>query len=182
LRGPFFSAPCAKVRARNASAPQLSGKGLYRPAAGRYLCARRDGTNDKGMARKKEKGRNLTLSIKRKYFDEILSGAKTSEEREVWPHNVYRYCLMDGEGRTLMEEGIGIVPRPYDTITFLTGACRGTRPRMVVEVSSSAVYGEEGEDGENVTYEYDDGETYELATVVYELGRILERPPAPGGA
>jgi len=176
-RAVFFAYLAEKLCRVCALRPNFSAKGFTgRPGAAIFAPPGRP--NTRVMAKKREKSRNLTLSVKRRYFDEILAGTKTREERAVWPHNVDRYCLMDGEC-TVMEEGIGMVPRPYDTITFLTGAYRGTRPRMVVEVASAAIYGEEGDDGENITYEYDDGETYEVATVVYELGAVLERPAAP---
>jgi len=43
------------------------------------------------MAKNREKSKNLTLSIKRQYFDAILSGEKTLEERQIWPDSVGAY-------------------------------------------------------------------------------------------
>jgi hypothetical protein len=117
--------------------------------------------------------RNLTLSIKQKYFDQIKSGEKTFEEREIRPNNVERYCLVDEEGFVLEDEKGEPLTRPYDTITFLTGAYSGTRPKMVVEVKESYVvilYDEDS--GKVITYEHN-GEEYAASIIHYELGKMI---------
>lgn len=117
--------------------------------------------------------RNLTLSIKQKFFDQIKSGEKTFEEREIRPNNVERYCQVDEEGFVLENEKGEPLTRPYDTITFLTGAYSGTRPKMVIEVKSSQVIIFTDENGEDIIYEHN-GEEYIASMIRYELGGILE--------
>ena len=40
----------------------------------------------------------LTLIIKQKFFDEILSGKKTQEFREIRPTTQKKYCQLDADG------------------------------------------------------------------------------------
>jgi hypothetical protein len=42
--------------------------------------------------------KNLTLSIKQIYFDQILSGEKKIETRDIRPNNVHKYCQLDKDG------------------------------------------------------------------------------------
>jgi len=115
---------------------------------------------------------NLTLSIKQKYFDEIKAGTKTFEEREIRPNNVSRYCELDKEGYVVDDEMGNPKTRHYDTITFLTGAYSGTRPKMIVEVKSSEVVILTDEQGKDLTYEMN-GKTYISCLIRYELGKVL---------
>ena len=71
----------------------------------------------------------LTLSIKQKYFDEILAGKKTHEYREIRPTNAKKYITYLCGGKEypadaeLPEEGeIELKPIKYDAIKLLTGA------------------------------------------------------------
>jgi len=116
--------------------------------------------------------KNLTLSIKQEYFDQIKDGTKTFEEREIRPNNVERYCLVDDEGFVLENEKGEPVTRPYDTITFLTGAYKGTRPRIVVEVKDSNVIIMTDENGNDIVYEHQ-GDEYTACIIRYELGKVL---------
>lgn len=83
----------------------------------------------------------LTLSIKQKYFDEILAGKKTHEYREIRPTNAKKYITYLCGGKEypadaeLPEEGeIELKPIKYDAIKLLTGAYTGKRPYIIVEV------------------------------------------------
>ena len=77
----------------------------------------------------------LTLSIKQNFFDEILSGAKKQEFREVRPSTQKKYCELDEEGYCKFDEEKGIfVPRKYDAIKFVTGAYNKPRPWVLVQV------------------------------------------------
>lgn len=115
---------------------------------------------------------NLTLSIKQKYFDEIKAGTKTFEEREIRPNNVERYCVLDEEGFVAEDANGKPITKHYDTITFLTGAYKGTRPKMVVEVLSSEVIIMTDEEGNDLVYEHQ-GEEYLVAVIRYQLGKVL---------
>ena len=74
----------------------------------------------------------LTLSIKQKYFDEILAGKKTHEYREIRPTNAKKYITYLCGGKEypadaeLPEEGeVELKPIKYDAIKLLTGAYTG---------------------------------------------------------
>ena len=63
--------------------------------------------------------RNLTLNVKKKWFDMILSGEKKEEYREIKPlyQNKFGYfCIINN----------------YDTVTFLNGMKKET-PKIVIE-------------------------------------------------
>ena len=46
----------------------------------------------------------LTLIIKQKFFDEILSGKKKQEFREIRPNTQKKYCQLDAEGHPVLHE------------------------------------------------------------------------------
>ncbi|WP_312922937.1 ASCH domain-containing protein [Empedobacter brevis] len=121
--------------------------------------------------------KNLTLSIKQKYFDKILAGTKTIETREIRPNNMAKYCQVDEEGFVIETEKDGILAREYDTITFLTGAYVGTRPKMVMKVKSAKVLLLEDEKTNEIIILKDDiGEDYYAAVIEYKLGEIIQKP------
>ncbi|MEG0929641.1 ASCH domain-containing protein [Algoriella sp.] len=120
--------------------------------------------------------KNLTLSIKQEFFDKILAGTKTIESREIRPNNTSKYCEVDEEG-FVIEDDNGIVTLKYDTITFLTGAYVGKRPKMVVKVKSSQVLLlEDEETHELIILKDDKGEDYFAAVIEFKLGEIIEAP------
>jgi hypothetical protein len=123
----------------------------------------------------------LTLSIKQKYFDEILSGKKTKETREIRPTNAKKYIRYECNGieydadAELPEEGdIDIKPIEYDAIKLLTGEYKGKRPYIVVECRGAKVYLLTDENDKEITYEYK-GETYIASQIEYDLGKVLEK-------
>ncbi len=120
--------------------------------------------------------RNLTLSIKQEFFDKILAGTKTIETREIRPNNTSKYCEVDEEG-FVVEDDNGVVPLKYDTITFLTGAYVGKRPKAVVKVKSAKVLLlEDEETHELIILKDDKGEDYFAAVIEFKLGEIIEAP------
>ena len=123
----------------------------------------------------------LTLSIKQKYFDEILSGKKTVETREIRPTNARKYIKYECNGKEydadaeLPEEGeIDVKPIQYDAIKLLTGEYKGKRPFAIVECTGAKVYFLTDEDGNDITYEYE-GETYIASQIEFSLGKVLEK-------
>lgn len=123
----------------------------------------------------------LTLSIKQKYFDEILSGKKTHEYREIRPTNAKKYITYLCNGKEypvdaeLPEDGeIELKPIKYDAIKLLTGAYSGKRPYIIVEVKNAEAVILTDENGEDIVYEYQ-GEEYLAAQMDYTLGKILEK-------
>ncbi|WP_312208301.1 ASCH domain-containing protein [Empedobacter sp.] len=120
--------------------------------------------------------KNLTLSIKQEFFDKILAGTKIIETREIRPNNMVKYCQVDEEGFAI-ENDKGIEPAIYDTITFLTGAYVGKRPKMIVKVKSARILLlEDEETHELIILKDDKGEDYFAAVIEYKLGEILEAP------
>ncbi len=125
--------------------------------------------------------KTLTLSIKQKYFDEILSGKKTKETREIRPNNAKKYIRYVCDGKEydadaeLPEEGdIDIKPVEYDAIKLLTGAYSGKRPYIVIECKGANVYLLTDENGNDIIYEYQ-GKEYIAAQIEYDLGKIIEK-------
>ena len=125
----------------------------------------------------------LTLSIKQKFFDEILAGTKTHEYREIRPNNSNKYITyISGDKEYKLYENIPEEEKDnselkvikYDAIKFLTGAYVGKRPYAVVEVKDAGVYILTDENGDDITYEYK-GDTYCAAQIDYTLGKVLEK-------
>lgn len=127
----------------------------------------------------------LTLSIKRRFFDEILAGKKTHEYREVRPSNTKKYVHLLCEGKFYEDDDpafeetdpnspVEIVAKKYDAIRFYTGAYNGKRPYMLVEVKDAEVIIMTDENDEDLILTDGSGEEYLAVTVDYTLGRILE--------
>jgi len=127
----------------------------------------------------------LTLSLKRKYFDEILAGKKTHEYREVRPSNTKKYVHLLCEGKfyedndpafdeTNPDSPVEIVAKKYDAIRFYTGAYSGKRPYMLVEVKEAEAFIESDYEGNDLVLKDGNGEEYVAVTVDYTLGQILE--------
>ena len=103
----------------------------------------------------------LTLSIKQKYFDEILAGKKTHEYREIRPTNAKKYITYLCGGKEypadaeLPEEGEAeLKPIKYDAIKLLTGAYTGKRPYIIVEVKNAEAVILTDENGNDIVYEH----------------------------
>ena len=127
----------------------------------------------------------LTLSLKRKYFDEILAGTKTHEYRDVRPSNTKKYVHLLCEGKFYEDDDpafddvsfdspVEIVAKKYDAIKFYTGAYSGKRPYMLVEVKEAEAIIMTDENGEDLILVDGNGEEYLAVTVDYTLGKILE--------
>ena len=123
----------------------------------------------------------LTLSIKQKYFDEILSGKKNHEYREIRPKNAKKYITYFCNGRKykadeeMPEEGeIFIHPIKYDCIKLLTGEYKGKRPYIIIEIKNAEVQILTDDKGNDIVYK-ENGEEYLAAQIDYTLGRILEK-------
>lgn len=123
----------------------------------------------------------LTLSIKQKYFDEILTGKKKHEYREIRPTNARRYIKYVCGGKEydadaeLPEDGeVELKPIKYDAIKLLTGAYSGKRPYIIVEVKKAEVVIFTDDKGEDIVYTYN-GEEYLAAQMDYTLGEVIEK-------
>ena len=114
----------------------------------------------------------LTLIIKQKYFDEILSGAKTQEFREIRPSSQSKYCELDEEGFCKEVDGV-FIPRKYDAIRFYVGYNKN-RASALVEVKDANIELFVDENDEFIEL-VQDGVPYLAAQIVYDLGKILEK-------
>lgn len=127
----------------------------------------------------------LTLSIKRKFFDEILAGKKTHEYREVRPSNTKKFVHLLCEGKFYEDDDpafedanpdapVEIVAKEYDAIRFYTGAYNGKRPYMIVEVNNADAIIMTDDNNEDIILTDGNGEEYIAVVVDYTLGRIIE--------
>lgn len=114
----------------------------------------------------------LTLIIKKEFYDQIISGEKKNEYREITPNTEKRYCELDEEGFCKEIDG-RFVPRHYDAIRFYVGYNKG-RATALVKVIGTDIVLIEDENHEIITYDYN-GQTFLAAQVVYDLGEILEK-------
>lgn len=113
----------------------------------------------------------LTLIIKQKFFDEILSGKKKQEFREIRPNTQEKYCQLDADGYCVEKDG-ELQPKHYDAIRFFVGYNKD-RASALVEVKGAKIELFEDENHNLIEYRYQ-GETYLAAQVVYGLGRVIE--------
>ena len=123
----------------------------------------------------------LTLSIRQKYFEEILAGTKKHECREIRPTNAKKYITYMCGGKEyqvdeeLPEEGeVELKPIKYDAIKLLTGEYKGKRPYTIIEVKNAEAVILTDENGDDIVYEYQ-GEEYLAAQMDYTLGKVLEK-------
>ena len=131
----------------------------------------------------------LTLTIKKKWLDEILSGEKTTEEREIRPNSSGRFFYYKngntGEvyktGESIPDEvfndesiALDFDYHKYDAIQFWAGYEKD-RAGVLVEVKGYEHFTIEDDRGDVITYEHTDGRTYCMAAIEYQLGKILNK-------
>lgn len=112
----------------------------------------------------------LTLQIKRPYLEDILSGAKTKEYREIRPKNADKYVIQNPDAE---DEDQWLQPVKYDAIRFFNGYATD-RPEVLIEITNSEIELSIDENGEEITYE-EDGQEYIEAQMVYTLGNVLSK-------
>lgn len=114
----------------------------------------------------------LNLIVKQEFFDQIVSGQKKQEFREIRPNSNAKYCKLDEEGYPVEEDGI-LIPRKYDAIQFYAGYNKD-RANALVRVNNSNIELLVDDQGEFIEYEHN-GEIYTSAQVVYDLGEVLNK-------
>ena len=107
----------------------------------------------------------LNLIIKQVYFDQIISGEKTKEIREVRPTTAKKYCIVD-------EEDYFIDFIQYDAIRFFVGY-NTDRKTALVEVTGFELVEMVDENDEPIIYT-EKGKEYQKINIEYSLGKILE--------
>lgn len=116
--------------------------------------------------------RILTLIIRQEPFDQILSGQKKEEIREIRPNTEKKYCEMDEDGFAKEVDGI-IVPREYDAIQFYVGYNKD-RASALVEIKKSNIELFVDDEGNFIEYEYK-GDICTAAQIIYSLGDVLNK-------
>ena len=115
----------------------------------------------------------LTLIIKQRYFDEIISGKKKVETREIRHNNYKKYCELGEDGYAKFDEENGIfVPKEYDAIRFFVGYNKD-RATALVEVKGANIGIFVDEEGKEIVYEAN-GEEFIASYIDYDLGKVLE--------
>lgn len=135
--------------------------------------------------------RILNLIIKQKYFNEILSGKKTEEYREVRPttfKKYLRYVVNDKEYDSLDDPDLkplgddfefDVVPIEYDALRLFVGYNRD-RDSMLVKVNGTVLETFVDENDEPIYYEHN-GTEYIMSQIIYQLGEIIETDIHPKG-
>ena len=129
----------------------------------------------------------LTLIIKKKWFDAILSGEKTVETREVRPTNTKYISYRDNSTGTVYkkdsdvpesawdsDKGVDTVINHYDAIQFWVGY-ETNRPGALVEVKGAELIDVcDEETKEPIVYEHN-GNEYTMTEIDYHLGKVIEK-------
>lgn len=118
--------------------------------------------------------KTVTLSIKQKWFDAILSGEKKEEFREVTPVTEKKYIKIDSDGYAVQDKNGDLVPIKYDLMRLYSGQMIGKRPTALVEIVGQRCEIMVDDDGQPVTYMFDDYE-HTVVRMVFELGKIIEQ-------
>ncbi|SDE15967.1 hypothetical protein [Riemerella columbipharyngis] len=113
----------------------------------------------------------LTLQIKRHFLEQILSGEKTDEFRDILPKNEKKYCKIVLHEDDNTYEVTEVVK--YDAIRFFNGY-KTDRPEVLIEIKNAFVDFEVDEEGV-IEWEMEDGTIYPICCMVYQLGKVLER-------
>lgn len=113
--------------------------------------------------------KTLTLQIKKEFLDQILSGKKKEEFREIRPNNSKKYI----EYFTADDGEEDVKPKQVDRIQFFNGY-KADRPEVIIEVKAAEIEYIVDKDGEFVEYE-ENGEMYLTAQMVYSLGKVVSK-------
>ena len=125
--------------------------------------------------------KELKLEIKQKPFDDILSGKKDFERREITPKNVEDYVSFVVDGKEYEKEEdipegdseVMVKAKSYDRLKLVTGEYKGKRPYLIIEVKDARVEFLYDENGDFIISKKG-GKEYALAYIIFELGNIVE--------
>ncbi|CUQ23181.1 hypothetical protein [Bacteroides thetaiotaomicron] len=125
--------------------------------------------------------KELKLEIKQKPFDDILSGKKDFERREITPKNVVDYVSFVVDGKEYEKEEdipegdseVMVKAKSYDRLKLVTGEYKGKRPYLIIEVKDARVEFLYDENGDFIIGKKG-GKEYALAYIIFELGNIVE--------
>lgn len=107
----------------------------------------------------------LTLPIKTKLLEQIISGEKKDEIREITPSSQNKYIIITPQEVTI---------RLYDAIRFV-GGNETNAPEALVKIEKIDLEYEPDEEGYIQLEETEEGKLIILeASMVYTLGKVLE--------
>lgn len=109
---------------------------------------------------------NLQLIITKANLDQIISGEKLQEVREIRPNTAKKYCDFESNGDL---KGL----KDFKTLTLHAGYAKD-RPSITIEVIDSYIEVLQDEDGNDLLYEHD-GEEYIYSYAIYDIGKIISR-------
>jgi hypothetical protein len=95
----------------------------------------------------------ISLIIKQEYFNQILSGEKVKEFREVKPTTANRLVQIDADGYEVEDDKGNAQPVEYDAIRFYVGYNKD-RDTALVEVKDAYCEIFVDENDEPITYDY----------------------------
>lgn len=111
----------------------------------------------------------LTLQIKRDSFKKILKGEQKVEHRFVYPRNAKQYLVEKDNGDGTSD--VDVVG--YDALQLINGRQKNA-PRLLVQVVGiKVVQMDDEKTGEPLTF-VDNGETYYVTQMQYELGEVMQ--------
>lgn len=144
----------------------------------------------------------LSLIIKQQYFNEILSGEKKQEFREIKPSTEKKYIIFEEDGYPREDEDGNCVPIHYDYLLLYVGY-NADRDSMLIECTGAhceCILDEEGEplfyfindktkkEAFPTTYDPETGEGYDendqkmedvvqyfVEQITYDLGKIVAK-------
>ncbi len=120
----------------------------------------------------------LTLIIKQQYFNEILSGTKKQEFREIKPTTAKRLIQFNQDGTIPIDKNENSIPIKYDALRLYAGYNKN-RDTMLVEVKSASVDFIRDDNGEQIKDLIGKDEKGQdvwwwFEEITYNLGKVLE--------
>lgn len=114
----------------------------------------------------------VTYIIKQHWFDEIMSGRKKKEYRELKPTTLKKLVKLDKKGDLVLDENENAVPIHYDAMLLFVGYQK-VRDSALVEITGEKEEIFLNEKGEEVYEVLEDGSRFYPSQIVYDLGRVF---------
>ena len=119
----------------------------------------------------------LNLVVNQSNFNQILSGEKKQEFRDIKPTTARKYVETDEDGYPTWDKKGNSKPLHYDALHLFVGY-NPDRDSMLIEVKSSHTELLVDKDGEPILYKHK-GEDWLMDQIVYDLGEVLEKDIHP---
>lgn len=114
----------------------------------------------------------VTYIIKQRWFDEILSGRKKKEYRELKPTTLKKLVKLDKNGELVLDENENAIPIHYDAMLLFVGYSK-VRDSALVEVTGEKEEMFHDEKGNEIFETLEDGSRFYPSQIAYDLGRVL---------